>query len=481
MADMKNRELHVIPTSPQPVGALPEPHVERKVLASVRSAKVELDRLRQNHAQDGLGIRRMEDYITGLQGKDRAKADSALGSSHGSNSGSGDSGSSERRRLIEKNSETPFQSQHQSIINQPIGLEAAVQASQIKIRNLEQAATDATKERKSAATLLCSEQTATDHLTHYHQLLKEQVLNRKQILDRLENTELEHERIDSDTNNETIKHDRRKKDMEHRRIVWRAEREQQELKQHTLESQLNRQQKLEPKRNTKQIDTKTRTEVKELMTARELRETLEQERRQRQTYRPTPQPNTASEKDAFCRHLPSVDAAYDENLSCVHQLVQEEDIKPKKDPPHRQTYASAVAIENDNSLYAVSDPGNTISKPAAAPSEQNIAAHATETPCPRRPNIDNNIKYTSFTEESTIRPCQPPADALASVIHGLQAELAVSKQTLSELVKLYNDHNADRRKRVRKSLALRIESVLAEVERTSDYLYSLHDVVGNEW
>lgn len=76
-----------------------------------------------------------------------------------------------------------------------------------------------------------------------------------------------------------------------------------------------------------------------------------------------------------------------------------------------------------------------------------------------------------------MRPCQAPADALASVIHGLEGELVMSKQKLSELVKVYNDHNAALQKRVRKSLALRIENLLAETERKSDYLYSLHDVV----
>lgn len=111
----KTHELSIIPTSPsktlflQPIGALPEPHADRKVLASIRSAKVELERFKKNHAQDRLGIRRLEDYITGLQERERAEADSALGSSHGSNNGSGHSGSSERRRLIEKNSKTPYQ------------------------------------------------------------------------------------------------------------------------------------------------------------------------------------------------------------------------------------------------------------------------------------------------------------------------------------------------------------------------------------
>lgn len=109
--DDTTHELHFIPTSPsknlslQPIGVLPEAHVDRKVLASIRSAKVELERFKKNHAQDGPGIRRLEDYVTGLQERERAKADSALGSSHGSNNGSGDS---EPRRLIEKNSETPL-------------------------------------------------------------------------------------------------------------------------------------------------------------------------------------------------------------------------------------------------------------------------------------------------------------------------------------------------------------------------------------
>lgn len=493
MGDTKTHELHVLSISPskklslQPIGTLPEPHVDKQVLASIRSAKVELERLKKHHAQDTLGIRRMEDYITGLQERERAKADSALGSSHGSNSGSGDSSSSERRRLIEKNSETTSRSPLQSMINRPIGLEAAVRASQIQIRNLEQAARDATNEHKSATTPLRNEQTTIDHLTYYNQLLKEQILSRRQILDRLENTELEHEPIDPDTNNETVKHDRGRKDMEYRRIVYRAEREQQELKQRTLESQLSRQQRFELKRDAKQIDTKTMTESKKPMTARELRGTLEQERRQRQRYRRAPPPNTLTEKDPFRRHDPGAGTTYVEKFSRHHQWVQEGDFKPKNDSSHGQTSAPpAVVIENDNSLYAVSEPSVRNSKPAAAaaPSGQNnIAAHTTATPFLRRLNTGNNksndIKHTpSFTEEATMRPCQPPADALASVIHGLEDDLAISKQKLSELVKLYNDHNPALRKRVRQSLAFRIESMLTEVQRKSDYLYSLHDVAG---
>lgn len=387
-----------------------------------------------------------------------------------------------------------YQRPPQSTINRPIGLEAAVRASQNEIRNLEQAATDATNKHKSATTLQHTEQTTIDHLTHYNQLLKEQILSRRQILDRLESTELEHERVDLDTNNDTIKHDRKKKDMRHRRVIWRAEREQQELKQHTLESQLNRQPKYEPRRNAKQMNTETRTEVKEPMTARELRETLEQERRYRQNYRSVPSSNAITEKGPFRRYATSADTARDENFSRLHQWVHEGDLKPKNEPSHRQTSAPAVVIENDDSLYAVSELSIKISKLAAvaaaataAPSEQDnkAAADTIYIPFLRRRlnndddnnNNDNKQTPSSFIEEPTIRPCQTPAAALASVIHGLEGELAISKQKLSELVKLYNDHNAALQKRVRKSLALRIENLLAETERKSDYLYSLHDVV----
>lgn len=479
MCDTNTHALRILPTSPsknlllQPIGTLPEPHVDKKVLASIRSAKVELERLKKHHAQDGLGIRRMEDYITVLQERERAKADSALGSSHGSNSGSGDSSSSERGRLIEKSSETPYRSPLQSTINRPIGLEAAVRkASQIQIRKLEQDARDATKDYKSTTALLRTEQMPIDHLTHYNQLLKEQILSRRQILDRLENTELEHEQIDPDTNNE---HE-----------------QQQKLKQSTLESQLSRQQRFERKRNAMQMDTGTKAEGKKPMTARELRETLEQERRQRRTYRRAPPPNTTTEKDPFRRHGPGADTPDDgKNSSRLHQWVQGgEDMKPKNALSYHQTSAPpAVVIENDNSLYAVTEPSIRISKPAAAAAvahseQKNTAAHeiATTYLLHHPTNIDSNTNddnkrtSSSYEEESTTRPCQPPADALACVIHGLEDDLAISKQKLSELVKIYNDHNAAQRKRVRKSLALRIERVLVEIERKSDYLYSLHDV-----
>lgn len=379
------------------------------------------------------------------------------------------------------------------MINRPIGLEAAVRASQNEIRNLEQAATEAANKHKSATKLQHTKQTTIQHLTHYNHLLKEQILSRRQILDRLESTALEHdERVDLDTNDETVKLDRKKKDMEHRRIIRRAEREQ-ELKQHTLDSQRNRKWKFEPKRNVKQMDTEMRTEAKEPMTARELRETLEQERRQRQKYRRAPPPDDINEEDSFRGHDPSADPnahpAHDENLPFHYQRVHEGDVRPKEDPSHhRTTSAPAAVIENDDSLYAVSEPPSIrVSKPpaAAAPAvspEENkaTAIHTVEiSPIPRRLNNINNNKQASsfFIEEPTMRPCQAPAEALASVIHGLEGELALSKQKLLGLVKVYNDHNAALQKRVRKSLALRIENLLAEIERKSDYLYSLHDVV----
>lgn len=290
--------------------------------------------------------------------------------------------------------------------------------------------------------------------------------------------------------------------MEHRRILRRVERKHQVLNQSTLESQLNGQQKL-PKRHEKQMDNEMRAEANVPMTARELRETLEEERRQRQNNRYAPPPIDKIEKDSFRDHNPSADPnahpAHDENFSFFNQRVQEGYVKPKNDHSHRQTTCPpAAVIENDDSLYAVSEPSSIkISQPsaAAAPaapaasSEQNKATaadtfeispflHRLHSNDENNNNNNNNKKFPSvFIEEPTMRPCQAPADALAYVIHGLEGELAISKEKLSELVKVYNDHNAALKKRLRKSLALRIENLLAETERKSDYLYSLHDVV----
>lgn len=82
-----------------------------------------------------------------------------------------------------------------------------------------------------------------------------------------------------------------------------------------------------------------------------------------------------------------------------------------------------------------------------------------------------------YEEEPTIRPSQPPALALASVIQGLEEELSRAKQELSHYQNVYNQQNPTTGKRARHSLKEKMEVFLKDIDLKADYIYSLYDVV----
>lgn len=82
-----------------------------------------------------------------------------------------------------------------------------------------------------------------------------------------------------------------------------------------------------------------------------------------------------------------------------------------------------------------------------------------------------------YNEEPTLRPSQPPALALATVLKGLEDELAHLKLQLAKYQNVYNGHDASISKRQRKSIYQRIESLLKEIDTKADQIYSLYDVL----
>lgn len=84
---------------------------------------------------------------------------------------------------------------------------------------------------------------------------------------------------------------------------------------------------------------------------------------------------------------------------------------------------------------------------------------------------------TPYEEEPTMRPSQPPAVALATVMKGLEDELAHLKLQLSQYQALYNQHDPSLSKRRRKSVHQKIESLLQAVDVKSDQIYALYDVL----
>ena len=84
---------------------------------------------------------------------------------------------------------------------------------------------------------------------------------------------------------------------------------------------------------------------------------------------------------------------------------------------------------------------------------------------------------TIFNEDPTIRPSQPPALALATVLKGLEDELAHQKIQLAHYQKLYSGHDPALSKRQRKSVYAKIEKLMQAIDTKSDQIYSLYDVL----
>ncbi|KAI9715463.1 MAG: hypothetical protein M1812_005939 [Candelaria pacifica] len=84
---------------------------------------------------------------------------------------------------------------------------------------------------------------------------------------------------------------------------------------------------------------------------------------------------------------------------------------------------------------------------------------------------------TSYEEEPTMRPSQPPAEALAIVMKALQDELAHLKMELARHQTAYNKHDPSLSKRKRKSVYNKIEALLKAIDVKADQIYALYDVL----
>ena len=86
-------------------------------------------------------------------------------------------------------------------------------------------------------------------------------------------------------------------------------------------------------------------------------------------------------------------------------------------------------------------------------------------------------EVTAYEEEPTIRPSQPPPIALATVMKGLEDELAHLKIQLSQYQTLYHQHDPALSKRKRKSVLAKIEQLVQAVDVKADQIYALYDVL----
>ena len=84
---------------------------------------------------------------------------------------------------------------------------------------------------------------------------------------------------------------------------------------------------------------------------------------------------------------------------------------------------------------------------------------------------------SEYVDEPTIRPSQPPGEALATVLKGLEDELTHTKIQLNHAQSLYNAHDPALSKRERKSVGERIQRLLKVMDVKADQIYALYDVL----
>ena len=80
-------------------------------------------------------------------------------------------------------------------------------------------------------------------------------------------------------------------------------------------------------------------------------------------------------------------------------------------------------------------------------------------------------------EDPTLRPAQAPGLALATVLKGLEDEVAHMKIKLAKYQTLYNGHDPSLSKRQRKSVHQKMEVLLQAIDTKADQIYALYDVL----
>ncbi|KFY91279.1 hypothetical protein V500_04753 [Pseudogymnoascus sp. VKM F-4518 (FW-2643)] len=82
-----------------------------------------------------------------------------------------------------------------------------------------------------------------------------------------------------------------------------------------------------------------------------------------------------------------------------------------------------------------------------------------------------------YEDEPTMRPSVTPGLALATVMKGLEDELAHLKIELAQFQAVYNRHDPSLSMRKRKAVKTRIESLLKAIDTKADQIYALYDVL----
>ncbi|PKS12776.1 hypothetical protein jhhlp_000987 [Lomentospora prolificans] len=86
-------------------------------------------------------------------------------------------------------------------------------------------------------------------------------------------------------------------------------------------------------------------------------------------------------------------------------------------------------------------------------------------------------RMNEVSEDPTMRPSQPPGQALALVIKGLEDEAAHMSMELTKLQAQYNTSDKSHGRRDRHELASEIQRMLKKLEVKNDQIYALYDVL----
>lgn len=198
---------------------------------------------------------------------------------------------------------------------------------------------------------------------------------------------------------------------------------------------------------------------------------------------------TTIEKERIGRHLRSrapnqdvTNVEYSSRRSAGRQSSTNEAVPPDRDlgPDMTDPINSSHETKLDTITENISAPRKA-SKPSVAIKESCSRHQSIEhgnmiekVACPKEGFLAMESRYEG---EPTIRPSQPPALALASVIQGLEDELDSAKQEFAHYQKIYNHQNPMIGKRARHSLKEKMEVLFKDIDMKADYIYSLYDVV----
>ena len=195
-----------------------------------------------------------------------------------------------------------------------------------------------------------------------------------------------------------------------------------------------------------------------------------------------------------------------ENADCLKTVRSQGTTTTKKGRRHSEhsiltQQAKRMGESEDNFTSAFLIPDITIHVPKVTPSDPSTGPHEPvncsicraaiqpsedHTNCRPLPTLSVPVPIpvstrmplpTMYEEEPTIRPSQPPPEALANVIKSCEDELAHLKLQLAKYQELYNRHDPSLSKRERKRVCDKVKEVLAAIERKADMIYGLYDVL----